>query len=264
MFIFFKPELGCAQVPNDWKTAIWIKICGTTNLPDAQLSVDLGADALGFIFAPSKRRIDIVTAASITSHIPKHIQTVGVFTAADRAEIVPAVQQAGLTAVQLHMPHDPTLTQSLQAVLGPGVQLIQVIPFYTGTTDEEVIRESFEKPLTAALVDPAVSAVLLDTAKDGRSGGLGEVFSWSLALPAIGSARELASARSMGAPDATGRPELPKLLLAGGLQAHNVAEAIDVLKPWGVDVVSGVEAEPGQKNPQRLAAFIAAARRSLQ
>ncbi|MGI4830027.1 MAG: phosphoribosylanthranilate isomerase [Janthinobacterium lividum] len=241
---------------------IWIKICGTTNLPDAQLSVALGADALGFIFAPSKRRIDIATAAGITSDLPKHIETVGVFTEADKAEIIPAVQQAGLSAVQLHMAHDLTLTHCLHALLGPGVRLIQVIPFYTGTTDEEVIRESFEKPLSGALADPAVWAVLLDTAKDGRSGGLGETFSWRAALPAIRSAQERALEQRRGSlSGADQTPELPKLLLAGGLQADNVPDAIGVLEPWGVDVVSGVEAGPGHKDPTRLAAFMAAARK---
>lgn len=241
---------------------MWIKICGTTNLSDAQLAIELGADALGFIFAPSKRRIGAAEAAAITKQLPTHVEWVGVFTEAGKTEIVPTVQAAGLSGVQLHMRHDATLTQCLQAVLGPPVRLIQVIPFFTGATEEEVIRETFERPLTAALSDPAVWGVLLDTAKDGRSGGLGESFSWRLALPAVRAAQARArEARYAGVNTGLSKNvELPHLLLAGGLDADNVGNAVGVLEPWGVDVVSGVEAEPGQKDPDRLAAFITAAR----
>ena len=256
---------------------MWIKICGTTNLVDAQLAVDLGADALGFIFAGSKRRVEVPAAAAITMQLPTRVERVGVFTEAQRAEIVPTVYAARLTAVQLHMRHDAALTRCLHAVLGDRVRLIQVVPFYTGDTDPEVIRESFERPLTEALADPTISSVLLDTAKAGQSGGLGETFSWRLALPAIRAAQARAQERLLlGMDDSMSKsrqpyelslqpyelPPLPKLLLAGGLHAANVAEAIGVLEPWGVDVVSGVEAEPGRKDPERLAAFIAAARRA--
>ena len=251
----------------DERRLMWIKICGTTNLADAQLAVDLGADALGFIFAPSKRRVDVPAAAAMTLQLPQSVERVGVFTEADRAQIVPTVQAARLTAVQLHMRHDPAMTYCLHAVLGPDVRLIQVIPFYTGDTDEQVIRASFQVPLTGALADPALWGVLLDTAKAGRSGGLGETFSWRLALPAIRAAqaeaeeqRQLPGQHKLS--KSAERTHLPKLLLAGGLEPANVAEAIGILEPWGVDVVSGVEAEPGRKDPGRLAAFIAAARGS--
>ena len=253
---------------------MWIKICGTTNLGDAELAAELGADALGFIFAPSKRRVTVEEAAAITANLPQELEKVGVFTDASKGEIITAVQTASLTAVQLHMHHDPLLTHCLRALLGSHVHLIQVVPFYTGDPDEDIIRESFQKPLTAALADPALWAVLLDTAKAGRSGGLGEAFSWRLALPAVRAAQTAAlylrAAHSQTSQLQTSEPGasiednpsalLPELLVAGGLDAGNVEEAIAVLQPSGVDVVSGVEAVPGRKDRARLAAFIQAAR----
>ena len=238
---------------------MWVKICGTTSLEDAELAVGAGADALGFIFAPSKRRVSMDEVVGITPQLPPTVETVGVFTEAHADQIIPTLHATGLSAVQLHMHYRPERTAKLRESLAGAAKLIQVIPFFTGAIDSEVIFESFEKPLTAAMADPALWAVLLDTAKDGRSGGLGETFSWQRALPAVRRAQAAALALRRGSSFAGG-PDSPKLLLAGGLDAGNVAEAIAVLEPWGVDCVSGVEASPGRKDPDRLAAFLSAAR----
>lgn len=230
---------------------MWVKICGTTSLGDAQLAVKAGADALGFIFAPSKRRVSVEQAASIIAQLPAQVEKVGVVTEHNPGEIVRLVQGAGLTALQLHMNHQPGLTQELRRSLGERVKLIQVIAVAAEVQDAAALRASLVEPLRAALADPSVWAVLLDTAKAGVSGGTGTTFAWEIAKPAIREAIALAMAEVR-------RPV--RLVLAGGLNADNVAEAIAVLSPWGVDVVSGVESGPGHKDPDRLAAFFASAR----
>ena len=224
---------------------MWVKICGTTNLGDARLAVEAGADAVGFIFAPSRRRVNVDVGAQITAGLGPAVERVGVFTTQPVQEIVGAVRGAGLTAVQLHGAHDPALTRRLAGELGGEVRLVQVVRFDVGWEAEAEVERGFREPLRRAAEDTALWAVLLDAAQGAASGGLGLTFAWERA------AEVTEEIFGEGA---------PKLLLAGGLDAGNVREAIHVLRPWGVDCVSGVEVSPGRKDAAKVRAFIEAAR----
>ncbi len=226
---------------------MFLKICANTNLADAQLAAELGADAVGFVFAPSKRQVTAEQVAAITPGLPDGVQRIGVFCRTDAGELVDAVQLARLTGVQLHSEYRPELVRELNERFEAKVKLIQVVTVPVEGSAESV--QASMEDLAAALRDPGLFAVLLDAAKAGASGGLGVAFSWSEVAPAIAAAREAAGADG------------PKLLLAGGLNAENVGEAIATLKPDGVDVASGVEAEPGRKSPERLRAFFEAVRK---
>ena len=246
---------------------MYIKICGTTNLEDAELAVRAGADALGFIFAPSKRRVTVAGAAAITAYLPGGLERVGVFTDASFHEIAHAVQAAGLTAVQLHRGYDQTLIERLNAAFGSALQLWQVVSYEIdaqelnaqgmNAQDASGAEHGFVQTLGSTLRDQHLAVVLLDTAKSGATGGLGESFPWRRVAGLLQSARSEARDIAESSDDVD---LLPRLVVAGGLTAENVAEAIQTLKPWGVDCVSGVEAEPGRKDRDRLSAFITAAR----
>lgn len=197
---------------------IWVKICGITNVDDALLAVALDADAVGFIFAPSKRQIATGRARDIVSHIPDETHTVGVFRNEAKERVVDVVHNVGLTAAQLHGHETPEevewiadrIPNVIKAVAAGGPQADRASEF--------------------------VAPVLL---VDAATPGSGEVFDWSLAQ---------------------GFPADKKILLAGGLNPDNVAEAIETVRPWGVDVASGVEKEPGLKDPAKLRQFIVNAR----
>lgn len=233
---------------------MWTKICGTTNLEDARLAVEFGAAALGFIFAPSRRQVTPAQARSILEALPGGVETVGVFTAGDAAAISDVVRETGLTAVQLHMPLDTELLRALRARLGAKVRLVQVIGLEVNPdrAGEELRR--FGAALEEALVQPELFAVLIDAVRRagsgglGASGGLGVPIDWRAASEPLWRARAAAEVRLGGLP--------PRIILAGGLRAENVREAVDALRPWGVDVVSGVEATPGHKDRHRLRAFL--------
>ncbi len=238
---------------------MFVKICGNTNLADAELAVELGADALGFIFAPSKRRVSPEQAAAITSHLSPGIERVGVFVEPNAPEIIRTVRTAALTAVQMHMPRDPALLQQLSLELKGGelkgeVQLWQVLGFAAQPPDPR-FEQNFVQLVLAALTDSRISAVLVDTMKNGASGGLGEAFLWSRAAPLVRTAQEMAAEQGR-----RGGHEPARLMIAGGLTAENVGEAIATLQPWGVDVVSGVEESPGRKSPGKLKDFLRSAR----
>ncbi len=235
---------------------MFVKICGTTTLSDAQLAVVLGADALGFIFAPSKRQVTAAQVAAITTHLPEEVLRVGVFTEPDATEIARTVEVAGLTAVQLHMPQNGALLKQLHETFCDRVQLWQVVGVSSQAVHNDQSKNKLEAALQTALLEPRLSIVLLDTVVAGVSGGLGRRFPWEQVGPVLRAAQQASknvAARLGYAP--------PRILVAGGLDAANVTEAVRVLAPWGVDVVSGVESAPGRKDPVRLAAFLEAARR---
>lgn len=216
---------------------MWTKICANTNLADAALAAELGADAVGFVFAPSPRHVTPGQVAAITPRLPAAIEKIGVFTTLDAAEIAAIVGTAGLTGVQLHSEYSPTFVAALASLL-PGIRLIQTTHRNTASPTPETGSAAISI-LSAA---PNVQAVLVDSRTAVASGGTGVAFDWE-------SARHALSALA----------PMP-LIVAGGLNPDNVRQAIAVLEPWGVDVASGVESSPGQKDPEKLAAFLANAR----
>ncbi len=211
----------------------WIKICGNTSLADAQLAANAGADAAGFVFAPSPRRVTVEQVAAIVPHLPPALEKIGVFVDAAFEEIAATVDQAGLTGVQLHFDAPPTLSARLRERFGSRLRLLRVVHFDTAAGERAA----------AIAADPNIDALLIDSRAAGAVGGTGLTYDWNVARGSIfGAAGQM------------------KLVAAGGLTPENVAEAIAVLRPWGVDVVSGVESAPGRKDAAKVRAFIAAAR----
>jgi len=202
---------------------IAVKICGLTNLPDARWAWQCGADLLGFIFVPSSPRyIEPREAGRITAELRAEGCTarfVGVFAGASAAQVARTVEEAGLDLAQLHGAGDAHIAGRLKvpAILARWVR--ERVPW------EEM--------------DGRAWAYLLDTHREGRLGGTGEAWSWEM----LGERRGLA--------DVTQR-----IIVAGGLSPENVAEAVRVARPWGVDVSSGVEVRPGVKDPARVKEFI--------
>lgn len=230
---------------------MFIKICANTNLPDAQLAAELGADAVGFVFAPSQRQVTPAQVSEITRALPGTVEKIGVFASKSAGEIIGAVAVAGLTGVQLHGKMDVPLLRMLNAATEGRLRILQTVAYEIAEPQREVADERFTAALDAALAEPGVSAVLLDTAKQGASGGLGVAFDWKHVAPLVDKAfarAEFLTGRRAG------------LIVAGGLRPGNVREAIAAFHPWGVDVASGVEAFPGRKDPNRLRDFIDEAR----
>jgi phosphoribosylanthranilate isomerase len=235
---------------------MWIKICGNTNLEDACHAIFAGADALGFVFAPSPRRVTREQVASITALLPAHVETYGVFGDAALDEIVETVNAAGLTGVQLHGSTDAALPSRLRTVFaarGRRISILSVLHLSATATGSPSVTNgpaaagvpsvTLEGQLAALAQDRAVDAVLVDSHTASAAGGTGLTFDWEAAQQSF---FRMA-------------PHL-RIIAAGGLRPENVAAAIHTLHPWGVDVVTGVEAAPGTKDPARLAEFIRNAR----
>jgi phosphoribosylanthranilate isomerase len=217
--------------------SLWIKICGNTSLEDAQLAVEAGADAVGFVFAPSPRRMTAAQVAAIVPHLPVTVEKIGVFVDAELGEIYSTVRECGLTGVQLHCETEPELPARLRERLGPELKILRVVHFDASEpqrTSEQIAQHD---------LNPYVDAVLVDSRTASAVGGTGVAFDWAAAQTTVfGDTRNL------------------KLIAAGGLNPVNVAEAIATLRPWGVDVVSGVEVAPGRKDATKVREFVARAR----
>jgi len=195
---------------------VFVKVCGTTSEEDALLAVAMGADAIGFIFAPSTRQVAPGLVRDILRRLPPEVLTVGVFRDAAPEAVVKTCNSIGLRGAQLHGRETPEQT----AYVRERVPLV-IKAFAAG--DPRIRRAQEYK----------ADMVMLDA----PSPGSGQVFDWRLA---------------------EGVPDGSRLLLAGGLNATNVAEAIAQVHPWGVDVVTGVESQPGHKDPRALRGFIQA------
>jgi phosphoribosylanthranilate isomerase len=224
---------------------MWIKICANTNLDDAKLAAELGADAVGFVFAPSPRRVDAAEVAQITPHLPPSVERVGVFPPLEAEEIARVAQQAGLDAVQLHGGVSLDLVRRLHKIFNGSVKLIQTVHWQVDTNDASAALVA--RQLREIAADGLVDRVLIDSKIGTATGGTGIPFDWN-------------AARTTLAEAGAGL----KLIIAGGLHQDNVADAIRGLRPWGVDVASGVEQTPGHKSAEKLAAFIRRARQSIQ
>jgi phosphoribosylanthranilate isomerase len=221
--------------------SIWIKICANTSLEDALLAVEAGADAVGFVFAPSPRRVTAAEVAVITPHLPATVEKIGVFVDAGVEEIVSTVQACGLTGVQLHFDADLDLPARLRERLGPEVRILRVMHF-----DAENAGQC------AAQMDehsrnPHVDAVLMDSRTTAAAGGTGVIYDWVEARKTV-----FANAESR-----------KRMIVAGGLNPANVADVLAALRPWGVDVASGVEAAPGRKDAAKVREFVRRARTGI-
>ena len=201
-----------------------VKICGITNERDALEAVDAGADALGFMFYKgSPRHIEAAVAAQIIAKLPPFVAKVGVFVNESAEAIRALADQCGLDTLQFHGNETPEFCLGF-----PRLKTIRAFR----------IRDQESLPgLNAFRTD----AWLLDSFVPGKQGGTGAVFQWELAHQI----------------SRTG----PAVILAGGLTPQNVAAAISVVRPYGVDVSSGVEAEVGRKDVAKVRAFIKEARR---
>ncbi len=225
--------------------SLWIKICGNTSAADALLAVDAGADAVGFVFAASPRHVTESEVAGIIVRLPKTIETIGVFVDATVEEIYSAVRMCHLTGVQLHWDAPPDLPEKLKTRLGHELRILRVLHFGQGATDQKPQQASQQVSGLAAAYekDSNVDRLLIDSRTAAAAGGTGVPYDWKLAAKTVFQ-------------NAIER----KLVAAGGLTPGNVGEAISALHPWGVDVVSGVEAEPGRKDPLKVRQFVKRAR----
>ena len=201
---------------------IKVKICGTTSLKDAFLAVESGADAIGFIFYKmSPRNISQKEAKEIILQLPPFIETVGVFVNETSDKINRIAEQCKLNSIQLHGEESPALCRRVKRKV--------IKAFRVKNADSLKSIASYH-----------VSGFLLDSYNDGSKGGTGQVFDWNLAL----------RVKKQG-----------PVILAGGLNPYNVFTAIHRVKPYGVDVCSGVEKSPGIKDHEKIREFIKSVRK---
>lgn len=198
-------------------SGVRVKICGMTRSVDVQAAIRAGADALGFVFASrSKRVLDKPLAAELVAQVPAFISRVGLFMDQDSVEVVNILEQVPLNLLQFHGSEDADYCRQF------GLPYIKAVSM---VSDQAVVRAVNDYSDAAAL--------LLDSHAPGGVGGTGAVFNWSL-IPAV---------------------SLP-IVLAGGLAPGNVRQAVKQVKPWAVDVSSGVEDSPGIKNEELMRVFI--------
>ena len=196
------------------------------------MAAKAGADAVGFVFAPSPRRVSVPQVAEIVPRLPESVEKIGVFVDEQVDEIASAVRASRLTGVQLHADCGSDAAARLRAEFGPVLHILRVVHFGPDAAGQATLYAA----------DPNVDAVLVDSRTATAVGGTGVAFDWDAAsLTLFGSGAA-------------------KLIAAGGLRPDNVAEAIAKLRPWGADVASGVEAWPGRKDAAKVREFIENAR----
>ena len=212
----------------------WIKICGTTSLEDALSSIEAGADALGFIFAESKRRVTPEQAQAIIRELPRKVEKIGVFMNAGAKEIGHVVKRVKLTGIQMHGDGDnpAEVYRCLPLMRRDAMRKIKTV----------IVPLAFGRTFDFHAGRPRV----VDTWLLDSGAGSGQTFDWSIASWQL-----------------AGRGQR-QFIIAGGLTPENVREAMRLFRPWGVDVVTGVEREPGRKDPEKLKAFVAAVRKAEQ
>ena len=212
--------------------SVKVKICGLTNLADAQVALEAGADFLGFIFHPkSPRYIAPAQVGEILAGLalPLHVQSVGVFVNTPIEEIILILNETGLNLVQLHGDEPES---ALTAFDGRAYKVLR--PVDAAAAQQASVYTRYP--------NPTAPQIMLDAYHPSAYGGTGQLGDWSLAL--------------------TVTQSTPRLMLAGGLNAENVQRAIASVSPWAVDVASGVEAAPGRKDHEQVRAFIANAHRA--
>lgn len=195
-----------------------VKICGITNLEDAEAAIRFGADALGFVFfQKSPRHIPPREAAAIMRMLPPFTVTVGVFVNEDPVQIEKIVSQTGLDIIQMHGNETPAMCRAsrriIKAIRVTSLESLDPLVHYQGL----------------------VSAFLLDSYAPGAFGGTGQIFNWDIAVEA---------------------KQFGRIILAGGLTPDNIEDAVKRVRPYGVDVSSGVEREKGKKDHKKMKLFI--------
>jgi phosphoribosylanthranilate isomerase len=214
----------------------WVKICGMTNLEDALVAVEAGADAVGFVFyEKSPRCVSVETAREIVERLPQGVEKIGVFVNESPERVSVIADESGLTAVQFHGDEYqnpaqwPIARRTFLCIPANWVAL-------TWRKRGKAIGSFMALPRN-------LGAIMVDSGGTEERGGTGKAFDWR-------EARAWVSAMN----------RLNPVVIAGGLTSENVGEAIGILEPWGVDVASGVEARPGKKDPEKVRAFVRAVR----
>jgi len=212
----------------------WVKICGMTNLEDALGAVDAGADAVGFVFyEKSPRCVSVETVREIVTKLPVSVEKVGVFVNEKEDTICDFADRAGLTGIQMHGDNEDPHVADLVVKRMPRISVMAAISMH------------HRAPQGWAMTwhPDSVRAVLVDSGNSSKPGGTGAAFDWIAAAPVVDEIKRLFT-----------------VVAAGGLTPQNVGKAIRILKPWGVDVVSGVEASLGKKDAEKVRAFVGAVR----
>jgi phosphoribosylanthranilate isomerase len=224
----------------------WVKICGITNLEDAFTAIDAGANALGFVFyAKSPRNIDPEDVGRMAAEIPDQVERVGVVVPRSMDEVTYVAKAAKVTALQLHLSLMAPLMADTRAygtnAFASASKIFLALP--AAPFIERKSSPDFAALRGAGLPKGIFDTVFLDSGTPDQPGGTGRTFDWHAAAPLVVDMRKQVN-----------------VVLAGGLHPGNVAEAMSVLHPWGVDVTSGVEASPGKKDPEKVRAFVRAVR----
>ncbi len=202
---------------NDRDTQVKVKICGMTNLKDVKVAVDGGVDAVGFIFyKKSPRSVTMQAVRKIVLELPPFVDSVGVFVNETAEQINKIADRCNLDRVQLHGNESPTFCKKIRRRVIKAIHVKDI--------------QSLKK-----LSDYPVSSFLLDTFSEDQYGGTGRVFDWNLAYPA---------------------KKYGPIILAGGLTPNNVRQAIQRIQPYGIDVCSGVESQPGIKDHKKMQTFL--------
>ena len=237
----------------------WVKICGMTNLEDALVAVEAGADAVGFVFyQKSPRCVSVEAAREIVEKLPESVEKVGVFVNGGELNPLNVLLDAGLTGTQTYFSpggdeRQAGGTKAIGASLLPKrARFLMALPMKFFGDHEDGIQKAasdfakWGKNLPKDFFPPEglMDTFLLDSGDLLTPGGTGTTFDWKKAV-------SIAEGMRQGG---------VKLVVAGGLTSENVGEAMNILKPWGVDVASGVEARPGKKDPEKVRAFVNAVR----
>lgn len=202
--------------------SVKIKICGLTRAEDVKAVTVAGADAIGFVFTASPRRVSIDSAIRLSAYVPEGVLRVGLFLDQGSSEVEQVINSVALDILQFH-----------------GSETAQFCGAFGLPWLKAVAMENAESMRLAERDYPGAAGLLLDSHSKGKRGGSGEQFDWSLA-----------------------RPVTKPVWLAGGLNAGNVGQAIHAVRPFAVDVSSGVEAQPGIKDKTKVKAFIKAVRKA--
>lgn len=200
---------------------LWIKICGITRLEDAQAAVALGVDALGAVFyPPSPRAIEIADLAQIFVNVPDSVQRTALFVNPRRSEVEQVLATGCIDRLQFHGEEERSFCNSF------------AVPYF------KALRVGGGLDVLAAIAEYSdAELIFLDSFDKKAPGGTGKTFDWSIARRAV---------------EQSGQ----RIVLAGGLEPGNVADAIEQVGPYGVDVSTGVESSPGVKSAQRLKEFV--------